>query len=243
MNDQCDSPQHSIIDLYTQLAKNPDNDFGWDKGLKNALGHGYKQQWLDRLDDSIWKYCAAVGNPFIAADIRSGENILDIGCGAGVDLCVASLLTGNDGMVTGIDITPAMVELSRENAQLCKLDNITVVESSIEQLPVEDNVYNVVISNGAINLAADKQNVFNEIYRVLKPGGRLVFADMIKTDSTNDSCCATDSWADCVAGTLTSEKLLDIIKSAGLVNAELTSLTHYKTSDSTTGAVFRATKD
>ena len=243
MNDQCDSPQHSIIDLYTQLANNPDNDFVWDKGIKNALNHAYKQQWIDRLDDSIWKYCAAVGNPFKTANIRSGESILDIGCGAGVDLCVASLLTGNHGMVTGIDITPAMVELSRENAQLCKLDNITVVESSIEQLPVEDNVYNVVISNGAINLAADKQNVFNEIYRVLKPGGRLVFADMIKTDSTNDSCCATDSWADCVAGTLTSEKLLDIIKSAGLVNAELISLTHYKTSAATTGAVFRATKD
>jgi len=243
MSNQHGSPQHSIIALYTQLASNPDDDFGWDKGLKNAINHGYKQEWIDALDDSIWKYCAAVGNPFNSADIRPGESILDIGCGAGVDLCVASLLTGNNGMVTGIDITPAMVELSRNNAQRCKLDNISVIESSIEQLPLNDDSYNVIISNGAINLAADKQNVFNDIYRVLKPGGRLYFADMIKTDTTNATCCSPDSWADCVAGTLVCEELLEIIKSAGLANAERVSLTHYKTSAATTGAIFKATKD
>ena len=243
MNDQHCSTQNSIIELYTQLANNPEHDFGWDKGLKNAIDHDYKREWIDALDDVIWKYCAAVGNPFNSADINSGESILDIGCGAGVDLCVASLLTGDNGLVTGIDITPAMVKLSRSNAKLCKRDNITVVESSIEQLPLADNSYNVIISNGAINLAANKQHVFNEIYRVLKPGGRLVFADMIKTRNTDDGCCTTDSWADCVAGTLASEELLEIIKSAGLANAELISLTHYKTSAATTGAVFRASKD
>lgn len=151
-----------IIDLYTDLANNPDKDFGWNKGLQNALNHGYK---------------------FEVGEFQPGDSVLDIGCGAGVDLCVASLLVGENGKVFGVDITPAMVEKARKNANQAGLSNITVYEGSIENLLIENNSVNIVISNGAINLASSKEAVFSEIFRVLVNGGHLYFSDMIKADT------------------------------------------------------------
>ena len=101
-----------IIELYTELAQNPNKDFGWDKGLANAKAHGYKEEWIDKLPNKVWKYCAAVGNPFKKADINEGYIVLDLGCGAGVDVLVASLLVGEKGRVYGVDITPKMVDSS-----------------------------------------------------------------------------------------------------------------------------------
>jgi arsenite methyltransferase len=94
-----------VIELYTELAQNPHKDFGWDKGIENAKEHGYKKEWLEKIPSSIWQYCAAVGNPFIDAEIKEYDTVLDIGCGAGVDLLVSSLLVGQGGKVVGVDIT------------------------------------------------------------------------------------------------------------------------------------------
>lgn len=233
----------SIIDLYTDLAKHPEKDFGWDKGMQNAINHHYKNEWINTIPQQVWQYCAAVGNPFEAGEFRLGETILDIGCGAGIDLCVASLLTGKDGKVIGIDITPAMIEKARVNTQLTGLSNITIYESSIEKLPVENCTIDKVISNGAINLSNCKQSVFSEIYRVLKAGGQLCFSDMIKVDDNSEpECCEKESWANCVAGTLTSDKLIQLIKEAGFIDVLLFSTNHYKTSPLTIGATFIATK-
>lgn len=234
----------SIIDLYTELASNPDKEFGWDKGLQNARNHHYKEAWIAAIPQQVWAYCAAVGNPFEAGDIGAGEAVLDTGCGAGVDLCVASLLVGSSGQVTGIDITPAMVEKARQHANLAMLPNITVLQGSIQQLPIRNNTFHSVISNGAINLAASKQQVFAEIYRVLKDAGKLYFSDMIKLPpSPETACCSSEeSWADCVAGTLTGSELISLLTAAGFSEIELLSTNHYKTSASTVGATFRAIK-
>ena len=238
-----DMSHDAIIELYTDLANNPDKDFGWDKGLQNAISHGYKKEWLQNIPKEIWSYCAAVGNPFSAGAFNEGESVLDIGCGAGVDLCVASLLVGEKGNVTGIDLTPAMVEKSRQHANLANLSNITVTESSFERLPIEDNSIDIVISNGAINLAASKENVFKEIYRVLKDNGHIYFSDMIKDEGNQtESCCNKESWADCVAGTLQSDELIQILTEAGFKEAQLLSTNHYKTSATTIGATFSAKK-
>lgn len=234
---------HSIVELYTELANNPDKDFGWDKGLQNAINHGYRDEWIKQIPEEIWSYCAAVGNPFSAGDLYEGASILDIGCGAGIDLCVASLLTGEKGKVFGVDVTPAMVEKSRQHAKLAKLSNIVVSEGSIESLPIEDSSINIVISNGAINLASSKENVFSEIYRVLKNNGQLYFCDMIKDENNLDeSCCNNTSWADCVAGTLKSSELIQMLEDAGFNEVRLLSTNHYKTSASTIGATFCAQK-
>ena len=233
----------SILELYTELANNPDKDFGWDTGLQNARNHGYKEVWIEAIPEKIWSYCAAVGNPFNAGEIGEGDSVLDIGCGAGVDTCVASLLVGNSGSVYGLDITPAMVEKAKHNADIAGLSNITVFEGSFDKLPIGDGTVNIVISNGAINLAGSKEIVFSEIYRVLINGGHLYFSDMIKDENNLDEvCCSKDSWADCIAGTLRSDELIQLLEKAGFTDAKMLNTNHYKTSSSTVGATFSAKK-
>jgi len=234
---------NSIIDLYTDLANNPDKDFGWNKGLQNALNHGYKDEWIKNIPKQVWAYCAAVGNPFEVGEFQQGDFVLDIGCGAGVDLCVASLLVGENGKVFGVDITPAMVEKARKNANQAGLSNITVYESSMENLSIENNSVKIVISNGAINLASSKEAVFSEIFRVLVNGGHLYFSDMIKDENNFETtCCNNESWADCVAGTLRSDDLIQIMERTGFVEVKRSSINNYKTSRSTIGATFTALK-
>ena len=244
MNQAVCSGNNSIVELYTDLANNPEKDFGWDKGINNAINHHYKDEWLQAIPQQVWQYCAAVGNPFELGPFNEGDSVLDIGCGAGVDLCVASLLVGETGKVFGVDLTPAMIELANENAKASGLNNVHAYEGSFENLPIDDKSINIVISNGAINLASSKEKVFSEIYRALSTGGAFYFADMIKDENNSKpSSCSGESWADCVAGTLRSDELIQLMKAAGFSDVEQVSLTHYKTSESTIGATFKAFKN
>ncbi|TCK19164.1 ubiquinone/menaquinone biosynthesis C-methylase UbiE [Thiogranum longum] len=233
--------QTELIALYTKLAEKPDSDFGWSKGKANARQLGYSDAWLDQLPDVVWESSAAVGNPFKLGEIGPGQTVVDIGCGAGADACVAALLVGDMGKVIGVDCTPAMIDKSRDNARHAALDNIEFHEADIANLAIADNSVDVVISNGAINLSENKDKVFQELYRILKPGGRLQIADMVRE---SEDCCSAvsdaESWADCIQGTLPADKLLEIITNAGFIDAELVELTGYRTSASTNGALFRA---
>jgi len=240
-----------IIALYSELAEQPQKDFGWDKGLENAKAHGYKESWFEKLPSQIWDYCAAVGNPFSIGDIPEGATVLDLGCGAGVDLLVAALLVGERGHVIGVDITPKIVEKAIYHAKEAGFSNVEVLESSFDNIALEDEFIDIVISNGAINLTSCKQSVFTEIYRVLKPNGKIYFADMIDISGDEGPCCSVeqsscceseDDWANCVAGTLRKEELIEIIEQTGFKNVSCTGLTHYTTADTTQGATFTATK-
>lgn len=235
-----------VIALYTQLALNPEKDFGWDKGLNNAKAHGYKEEWFERLPSHIWDYCAAVGNPFSLGKFPEGSTVLDLGCGAGVDLCVAALLVGNRGKVIGVDLTPMMVQTAARHALEAGFDNVEVVEGNLENIPLENECVDIVISNGAINLASSKDQVFEEIFRVLKPDGKLYFADMIDISegSCATSCCSSSQgdWANCVEGTLKKEALSSMMSEAGFVNVECVGTNHYTTAPTTAGATFRAIK-
>jgi len=241
-----------IIALYSELVEQPNKDFGWAKGLDNAKAHGYSSEWIKTLPLEVWDYCAAVGNPFSLGDINEGETIIDLGCGAGVDLLVSALKVGERGRAIGVDITPKMVEKSRYHASLAGFHNVEVLQSSFDNIDIEDESVDVVISNGAINLTACKESVFSEIYRVLKPEGRLMFADMIDLSEIKDescsasqsSCCSSkeEDWANCVAGTLRKEELITMLQKAGFTNVECVDINHYTTSETTRGATFRATK-
>ena len=123
------SDNKQIIKLYTELAQNPQKDFGWAKGLENAKAHGYKEEWIKTIPSQVWNFCAAVGNPFKYADIKKNNTVLDLGCGAGVDVLVASQLVGKRGKVIGVDITPEMVVLARKHAKLCNTNNVIILES------------------------------------------------------------------------------------------------------------------
>lgn len=237
-----------VIALYSELAQNPNKDFGWDKGIGNARNHGYKAEWIEKLPRAMWDYCAAVGNPFELGAFPAGSTVLDLGCGAGVDLCVAALLVGGSGKAIGVDITPLMVETATRHAKEAGLNNVEVFEGNLEHLPIESESVDIVISNGAINLAPSKPKVFEEIFRVLKPEGKLYFADMIDISegSCKTSCCSHNAvegdWANCVEGTLKKEELIDIMSEAGFVNVECTGTNHYTTAPTTAGATFRAIK-
>jgi len=240
-----------IIELYTALAENPKKDFGWDKGLENAKAHEYKQEWIEKIPSKVWEFCAAVGNPFMCADIKKGDTVLDLGCGAGVDVLVSSLLVGETGKVFGVDITPKMVEMATLHAEETKANNVKILQSSFDAIDLKDESVDVVISNGAINLSSCKESVFAEIHRVLKPNAKVYFADMINISIDEGACgsvektsCCDDQedWANCVAGTMRENELIELIENAGFKDIECTGHTHYTTSDTTQGATFKATK-
>jgi arsenite methyltransferase len=121
-SDTCgESPDEQIRVLYTDLALHPERDFGWGKGVDNARALGYDPAWLARLPLAVWESSAAVGNPFSIGPIHPGEMVVDLGCGAGADVCVAALLVGSRGRVIGVDVTSAMVEKARANITLAGL--------------------------------------------------------------------------------------------------------------------------
>ena len=244
MDSACETDMHEqLISLYTRLADNPNSDFGWGKGKNNARQLGYSETWLERLPDVVWESAAAVGNPFKLGEIASGQSVLDVGCGAGADACVAALLVGDTGKVIGVDCTPAMINKAQRNAQLSELENTEFFVADINNLPMADNTVDVVISNGAINLLEDKEKVFLELYRVLKSGGRLQIADMIReTDVCSSADTENESWADCVQGALPVIQLLEMISDAGFSDVGILELTGYKTSESTNGALIRAVR-
>ncbi|HSJ99230.1 MAG TPA: methyltransferase domain-containing protein, partial [Myxococcota bacterium] len=160
------------------------------------------------------------------------------------DLCIAALLVGEAGRAIGVDATPAMVAKARASAMLAGLGHIEVHEGDMARLPLADASADVLISNGSINLALDKAAVLGEAFRILRPGGRFQFADMVREDAGPGGCAAPQggSWADCVSGTLAAGEVLAALRQAGFTEATLIALTPYRTSPSTTGAVFRAVR-
>ena len=166
-----------IKKTYASVSQEPEKDFIFPTGRAWAEDLRYPEE-LARVPDFVVESFAGVANPWSLGRVEPGEHVLDLGSGAGTDSLVAGLMVGSAGSVTGIDMTPEMTEKAREGAAALGLDNVTFVEGEVEQLPFEDGRFDVVISNGVIDLIPDKEAVFSSIYRVLRPGGRIQFADV-----------------------------------------------------------------
>ena len=163
---------------YAEVAETPDKGFHFHTGRHLAELLGYAPELYAHVPPENLASFAGVGRPFVFGVLRPGERVVDVGSGAGFDSLVAGHLVGPDGRVVGVDMTPAMLEKARLGAQSAGMSWVEYRAGLAEALPVEDGWADVVISNEVINLCADKRAVFAEIRRVLRPGGRLPFADI-----------------------------------------------------------------
>ncbi len=167
-----------IKKTYAQVSTEPEHDFIFPTGRAWALDLGYPPDLLERVPDASAESFAGVANPFSLGALAPGERVLDLGSGAGTDSLVAAQMVGRGGHVTGVDMTPEMIAKARASAAELGAQNVEFVESEAERLPFADASFDVVISNGVIDLIPDKDAVFAELFRVLRPRGRLQIADV-----------------------------------------------------------------
>jgi SAM-dependent methyltransferase len=187
-----------VLAEYDRVAREPNGNFHFHRGLKYAAGLlGYDPDELALIPAESIAAFAGVGNPHRIGPMEPGETILDVGCGAGTDLLLAAHHTGPNGRAIGVDMTPAMLELVRRSALKTGLwENVEVRRGCAEELPVDNESVDIVISNGVINLSPNKLRALGEIYRVLKPGGRLYLADVVvQRDLSLAARSDADLWA------------------------------------------------
>jgi arsenite methyltransferase len=166
-----------IKKTYSSVSREPERDFIFPTGRAWAEDLGYPDE-LANVPESAVESFAGVANPWTMGGLAPGERVLDLGCGAGTDTLVAAQMVGAGGRVTGIDMTPEMLAKARAAAAEMGVTNVEFVEGEAERLPFADASFDVVISNGVIDLVPDKDAVFGELYRVLAPGGRMQIADV-----------------------------------------------------------------
>ena len=163
---------------YAEVATSPDHEFHFHTGREAARQVGYDDAIIDNLPDEVIASFAGVANPFHFGLPRSGETVLDVGSGAGVDAIIAAKAVGPEGRVIGVDMTSEMLHVARRNSDRMGLGNVEFREGLIEHLPVDAASVDLVISNGVLNLMVDKHGAYRQIERVLKPGGRFQIADV-----------------------------------------------------------------
>lgn len=169
----------AIKDEYALVASEPEHGFHFHTGRPLAAKLDYREEWLEGVPETAIESFAGTGNPFSLGPVEPGERVVDLGSGAGIDSLVAAGMVGPEGRVLGFDMTPDMVEKARRAAEEGGFDNVDFQEAYAEALPLEDGWADLVISNGVFNLFPDKPVALREIRRVLRPGGRLQFGDIL----------------------------------------------------------------
>jgi len=187
----------SVIDRFRKVAIAPDQERKFPVGSESAKRLGYEPAEVDALPSSVTESFCGVGNPFSLGNPQPAQTVLDLGCGAGFDTLLAARRVGTTGMVIGVDMTPEMIAKARTNAEKMGPANVEFFLEEIEDLPLPDASVDLVISNGVFNLCPDKPRVLSEVFRVLKPGGRLQMADiLLEPHVTPEEVASKGSWSD-----------------------------------------------
>lgn len=178
------------------MSISAEGKFQYPTGKEGAKALGYDPAVIGSAPARFFESYCGVGNPFLLGRINPGSVLLDFGCGAGFDLFAASKLVGEKGRVCGIDLTEEMVQRAGENLTLAGITNFEIKKVDSEAIPYDDRSFDVVISNGVINLSTSKEAAFREIYRVLKPGGKLQFADVVvENELPADLAGSAEAWS------------------------------------------------
>jgi SAM-dependent methyltransferase len=205
-----------VKEMYRHVAQEPGGSYHFEVGESLALRLGYDADRLRNVPARAVESFAGVGFFFDLADLASGEAVVDLGSGSGMDALYAAAFVGPTGRVVGIDFTLEQIEKARKLTAGAGMDQVEFVEGRIEDLPLDHRSMDCVISNGVINLAPDKRAVFAEAARVLRPGGRLAIADIITEKPLTEAIvCNVDLWASCIGGAAEQETYLQAIESAG----------------------------
>jgi ubiquinone/menaquinone biosynthesis C-methylase UbiE len=203
--------------MYREVAENPHGEFHFEMGRAMAERLGYSSADLDRIPSEAIESFAGVGCYFHLLDDLSGARVLDLGSGSGMDSFIASLKTGPTGTVIGLDMTDAQLAKAEALRARRGVRNVTFVKGYIDAAPFQDGSFDVLISNGVINLATDKAKVFKEAARLLRAGGQLAIADIVTTVVLPESIsCNATLWAACIGGAWQVDLYKQAIESAGL---------------------------
>ena len=192
-----------------------------------AQKNGYTEAQISSIPTDAAEHSFGCGNPLGYADVQEGDVVVDLGSGAGIDVLLASQLVGESGSAIGIDMTPEMIKKAEQNAKEAGAKNVNFRLGEIEAMPVEDESVDWVISNCVICLSPDKNKVFGEAYRVLKPGGKLVVSDMVANNMPKWAKTAISAWVSCISGALPEDAYLDAIRQAGFENVRVLSKSAY----------------
>lgn len=206
----------AVSEMYTDVARHPSRLFHFPTGRPACLSVGYPQAQLDAIPETAVESFAGVGYPFAVGAVQAGDHVLDIGSGSGTDVFIAATLVGPNGKVTGLDMTEAMLEKARANAIEMGVTHVEFMQGNAETIPLPNASVDSVTSNGVLNLVPDKPTAFGEIFRVLRPGGRIQVSDIvlgkpIKAESRNDP----QLWAECIVGAVQEEDYLALFRAAG----------------------------
>ncbi len=220
MSDQMTESIHGAVrEHYATIARSQGTD---SCCASDCCGSLYSADQLADLPSSVTELSLGCGDPVSLADIRSGDTVLDLGSGGGIDCFMAAKRTGPAGHIIGVDMTDEMLARARANAIKLHADNVEFRKGQIEALPVTDGAVDVVLSNCVINLSPDKPQVFREMYRALKPGGRVAVSDIVtngpRLPLVSDS---VEDWAACVAGALDVKDYHSGLETAGFVDVEI----------------------
>jgi arsenite methyltransferase len=181
----------------------------------------YPVELLSTLPEEVANFTAGSGDPISLANLQPGENVLDLGSGGGLDCFLAAKLVGENGHVIGVDMTPAMLARARANKGRVNSPNVEFREGYLEALPVDGSSIDVIISNCVINLSPDKPQVFREMLRVLKPGGRIAVSDMVANHTLPEDAGKGEDWCGCTAGALTDREYIQELSEAGFTDIHL----------------------
>ncbi|HEX2141319.1 MAG TPA: methyltransferase domain-containing protein [Candidatus Limnocylindria bacterium] len=207
-----------VREMYRAVAEAPEGRYHFELGRALADRLGYDPRALDSVPADAVDSFAGVGHFFDLVELRPGESVLDLGSGSGMDAFLAAAQVGSEGRVVGVDMTPEQLAKAERLREAAGLENAKFVEGQIERLSADEASFDAVISNGVINLSPQKDRVFAEAFRVLRPGGRLAIADIIAERALpDDVVCNADLWASCIGGAAESGAYRQAIADAGLI--------------------------